>query len=225
MHEIRGGVTIGDGAVIGAGSVITRSIPPSTLAVGVPARVIQSLDETTMRPSEVCSSVATLAEAMGNFAQSCAPLDRLDELELARLSSGMFPRLGLAPTTAGPASVSEPVRGHHMGTQKLSISSSSSSATGRTPESGSCSESTALEDDTDHDLPRSRRRRRREQHSMTPSRSRHHRVIRNCPQLFKSEIMVVVAVTSVAFTLLTCLFFAGMLMGAKWFAVLANPMQ
>lgn len=36
---------IGDGAATGAGSVVTRDIPPHSLAVGVPARVIKKLDE------------------------------------------------------------------------------------------------------------------------------------------------------------------------------------
>ena len=39
------GVTIGEGAVIGAGSVVTRDIPPYCVAVGVPAKVIKSFVE------------------------------------------------------------------------------------------------------------------------------------------------------------------------------------
>ena len=38
------GVAIGDYAVIGAGSVVTRDIPARCIAVGVPARVIKTLD-------------------------------------------------------------------------------------------------------------------------------------------------------------------------------------
>lgn len=40
-----GGVTIGEGSVIGAGSVVTRDIPPHSLAVGNPCRVIRSITE------------------------------------------------------------------------------------------------------------------------------------------------------------------------------------
>lgn len=38
---ILAGVTIGRGAVIGAGSVVTRSIPPLAIAAGSPARVLR----------------------------------------------------------------------------------------------------------------------------------------------------------------------------------------
>ncbi|UVK56035.1 CatB-related O-acetyltransferase [Mesorhizobium sp. AR02] len=38
---ILGGVTIGSGAVIGAGSIVTRDIAPYAIAVGNPARVIR----------------------------------------------------------------------------------------------------------------------------------------------------------------------------------------
>lgn len=38
------GVTIGDNCVIGAGSVVSRSIPSGSVAVGNPARVIKKVD-------------------------------------------------------------------------------------------------------------------------------------------------------------------------------------
>jgi acetyltransferase-like isoleucine patch superfamily enzyme len=41
------GVTIGEGAVVGAGSVVTKSLPPRVLAAGSPARILRSLDEQT----------------------------------------------------------------------------------------------------------------------------------------------------------------------------------
>jgi len=39
------GVTIGNRVIIGAGSVVTRDIPDNSVAVGVPARVIKTVDE------------------------------------------------------------------------------------------------------------------------------------------------------------------------------------
>ena len=39
------GVTIGNGCVIGAGSVVTRSIPAGSFAAGVPCRVIRAITE------------------------------------------------------------------------------------------------------------------------------------------------------------------------------------
>ncbi|MGY1631530.1 acyltransferase [Geodermatophilus sp. SYSU D01186] len=38
------GVVIGRGAVVGANSVVSRDVPPRTVAVGAPARIVRSLD-------------------------------------------------------------------------------------------------------------------------------------------------------------------------------------
>lgn len=39
------GVTIGDNCIIGYGSIVTRDIPSNSVAVGIPAKVISSLEE------------------------------------------------------------------------------------------------------------------------------------------------------------------------------------
>lgn len=48
-----GGVSIGDRAVIGAGSVVTRDIPADAVAVGNPARVIKMRDERSLERVEL----------------------------------------------------------------------------------------------------------------------------------------------------------------------------
>lgn len=42
---ILNGVTVGDGCIVGAGAVVTKDIPPRSLVMGVPAKVIRPLTE------------------------------------------------------------------------------------------------------------------------------------------------------------------------------------
>ena len=39
------GVTIGDNCIIGAGAIVTKNIPENSVAAGIPARVIESIEE------------------------------------------------------------------------------------------------------------------------------------------------------------------------------------
>jgi len=48
---VLGGVTIGKKAVIGAGSIVTRDIPPYTIAFGAPCKALRKIDD---MKSEAC---------------------------------------------------------------------------------------------------------------------------------------------------------------------------
>ena len=39
------GVTIGENSIVGAGSVVTKDVPPNTIVAGVPARIIRKVSE------------------------------------------------------------------------------------------------------------------------------------------------------------------------------------
>ncbi|NPV05207.1 MAG: hypothetical protein HPY67_10800 [Syntrophaceae bacterium] len=43
--QIMAGVSIGDGATIGAGSLVNKDVPPRTLAAGVPVKILRTGDE------------------------------------------------------------------------------------------------------------------------------------------------------------------------------------
>lgn len=47
-------VSIGDNVVIGCGAVVTKNIPSNSVAVGVPAKVIETLDEYEIKVRAKC---------------------------------------------------------------------------------------------------------------------------------------------------------------------------
>lgn len=48
------GVKIGNNCIIGAGAVVTKNIPDNSIAVGVPARVIETVDEYYNKKKDKC---------------------------------------------------------------------------------------------------------------------------------------------------------------------------
>ena len=60
------GVTIGRGAVIAAGSVVTHSVPPFSLVAGNPARFIRRLDECDLDPARMALPAASSAAESGS---------------------------------------------------------------------------------------------------------------------------------------------------------------
>jgi acetyltransferase-like isoleucine patch superfamily enzyme/putative methionine-R-sulfoxide reductase with GAF domain len=67
--KVLDGVTIGEGSIIGAGAVVTKDIPPFSIAVGVPAKVIRSRKEYVSKdgnlrlPTVLSTSLAKLEKA------------------------------------------------------------------------------------------------------------------------------------------------------------------
>jgi acetyltransferase-like isoleucine patch superfamily enzyme len=51
-----GGITIGENAIVGAGSVVTKDVPAKTIVAGNPARVLREIDEKMMHESAISGS-------------------------------------------------------------------------------------------------------------------------------------------------------------------------
>ncbi len=77
------GVTIGPNAIVAAGSVVNRDVPPGTIAAGVPARVVGQLDAFIAR-LQTQTEQLPWAEVFNRYCESPDPALRAD-IEQARI--------------------------------------------------------------------------------------------------------------------------------------------
>lgn len=66
------GVTIGKNCIIGAGAIVTKDIPDNSVVVGIPARVIKSVEEYAEKKKPYCVNTKHLSnEEKRRFLQNC----------------------------------------------------------------------------------------------------------------------------------------------------------
>lgn len=71
------GITIGQYAMVGAGAVVTRSVPPHAVVVGNPARIVRYTDEAGSRAPDRKSAVERGASVDHQFAVEGVTLSRM----------------------------------------------------------------------------------------------------------------------------------------------------
>ncbi|HOY86671.1 MAG TPA: CatB-related O-acetyltransferase [Methylotenera sp.] len=82
------GVSVGDGAVIGAGAIVTKDIPPYAIAVGSPARVFRyRFDEKTVSMLLKLQWWNKLDKEIETIFKTISPNGSIQPLELERLMS------------------------------------------------------------------------------------------------------------------------------------------
>ena len=101
------GATIGKGAIIGANSVVTNDIPPYSVAVGAPARVIKQRLKFLPPPKINCSCTQDLPYFYSGFALSA------EELDQGRRDGGVYAerRFRVVMDTTGTKTIVLEVRG------------------------------------------------------------------------------------------------------------------
>lgn len=79
------GVTIGDDVIVGAGSVVSKDLPSGVVAVGSPARVVESLESFLSRRREEMKSLPLFGE---EYASRSKPTTQMKQEMNERMSGG-----------------------------------------------------------------------------------------------------------------------------------------
>ena len=87
------GVSIGDGCVIGAGSVVSKSVSAYHLAAGVPARVIRKVaSDAPNAPIPVREIEDDLVTLCGPTQEDCQSHQKTKSLDRGKILDGMQPK-------------------------------------------------------------------------------------------------------------------------------------
>ena len=86
------GITIGQSSMVGAGAVVTRSVPPNAIIVGNPARIVGYTTNSTRRTVDITLSPATFPAPVNSTSVKGVTVHRLSEFSDMRgsLSVGEF---------------------------------------------------------------------------------------------------------------------------------------
>ncbi len=89
-----GPITVGDGARIGANSVVVRSVPPGAVVVGVPGRIVEDPKRAQAKPLEHGRLPDPFSEAIRLILEEQVRLDeRLSKLEGLQASEELMKRI------------------------------------------------------------------------------------------------------------------------------------
>ena len=114
--KILGAITVGEGAIVAPGAVVTRDVPPHSTVMGIPARVVTVRDPETgeKRRVDATARVADLPDPLLELIRCMQEQIATLEGRLQELESGSVPQRP-APAPAVPALQAAPRTTGHSG--------------------------------------------------------------------------------------------------------------
>ena len=73
------GITIGQNSMVGAGAVVTRSVPPNAIIIGNPARIVGYITNSTLRTGDTTLSPANASASVNSTSVKGVTVHRLPE--------------------------------------------------------------------------------------------------------------------------------------------------
>lgn len=90
---VLGGVTIGYGSIIGSNSLVTSDIPPFSVAIGTPARVVKIFDRQLDRWQDLSGDTSTIEAKLRAHEASLMPEEEYLALMRAQYPKTLIPKI------------------------------------------------------------------------------------------------------------------------------------